>query len=40
VVGEYSMVFPHIMGGKDWPHMWVLIERVGEYGPWTQSTHR
>jgi hypothetical protein len=40
VVGEGSMGFPHMVVGKDWPQTWVPIEHVGEYGPWTQSTHR
>jgi len=39
VVGEGSMDFSHIVVGMDWPQTWVLIEHVGLYGPWTQSTH-
>jgi hypothetical protein len=40
VVGEGSMGFPHMVIGKDWIKTCVLIECVGEYGPWTQSTHQ
>jgi hypothetical protein len=40
VVGEDSMGFPHMVVGIDWPQTWVLVEHVGVYGPWTQSTHR
>jgi hypothetical protein len=39
-VGEGSMGFPHMVVGMDWPQTWVLVECVGVYGPWTQSTHR
>jgi hypothetical protein len=39
VVGEGSMVFHHMVICMYWPHTWVSVERVGENGTWTQSTH-
>jgi len=39
-VGEGSMGFPHMGVGMDSPQTWVLVELVGVYGTWTQSSHR
>jgi hypothetical protein len=34
------MGFPLMVDGIGWPQMWVPIENMGEYGPWTHLTHR